>query len=352
MSLESELTNTIPTELIAETTNKENKDKKEEKENNEENKLENLDLKNKKINENSTYYKLLNSPFSQQKINSYRPKIDNTSTGSIMFLFSITIIGLGIILIFFSSMIEEIPIKFIKEDKIQFEIKNENLYMFYYEINNYYQNHKRYLKGVNENQLKGFNVQKNELINECRNALTNKEMNITKSIDSKKKLNPNEVSIPCGVFAKSYKNIKSLEIFLNSNKSYDIIHLNEQNITWESDKEIKFKNTKNNIDKQWVDMTNEHFIVWMKPSGYSNFRKLFGYIYLEKGIYFINVKCDNCSIIDKIIVTNLNFLGGKNTSLGVVYIILGSLLLLFSGIILLKHNNNNGNVVLSNDKLF
>ena len=32
MSLESELTNTIPTELIAETTNKENKDKKEEKE--------------------------------------------------------------------------------------------------------------------------------------------------------------------------------------------------------------------------------------------------------------------------------------------------------------------------------
>ena len=351
MSIEAELVNTIPTELLTEDQIKENNEKKENKEIKEEIKLDNLDLENKNINKNSNYYKLLNSPFSQQKIKTYRPTINNTTTGSLMFIFSLTIIGLGIILIFFSSMIDEQSIIYDKEKPMTLEIKNKNVYMFYYEIENYYQNHKKYLKGVNENQLKGFNMQKNELINDCRNALTNKEMNITKSIDSKKILNPNDVSIPCGIYAKSYQNVKSLNIDLISQKTNKTLKLNEKNITWESDREIKFNNTLNNLEKQWVDMTNEHFIVWMKPSGYSTFRKLFGYIELDNGLYYINCKCDNCSLIKNIIVTNLNFLGGKNIELGIVYIILGSLLLLFSGIILFKHNNNNGNVVLSNDNL-
>ena len=325
MSIEAELSNKIPTELMIETTQNENKEKKDEKENNNDKKIE----ENKKINKNSNYYKLLNSPFSQQKIKSYRPTINNTTTGSLMFIFSLTIIGLGIILIFFSSMIDEQSIIYDKEKPMTLEIKNKNVYMFYYEIENYYQNHKKYLKGVNENQLKGFNMQKNELINDCRNALTNKEMNITKSIDSKKILNPNDVSIPCGIYAKSYQNVKSLNIDLTSQKTNKTLKLNEKNITWESDREMKFNNTLNNLEKQWVDMTNEHFIVWMKPSGYSTFRKLFGYIELDNGLYYINCKCDNCSLIKNIIVTNLNFLGGKNIELGIVYIILGSLLLFF-----------------------
>ena len=350
MSIEAELSNKIPTELMIETTQNENKEKKDEKENNNDKKIE----ENKKINKNSNYYKLLNSPFSQQKIPSYRPNISNTTTGSIMFLLSITIIGLGIIIIFFSSMIEEEKIKYEKEQNnvtLNLNIKNSNTYFFYYEIENYYQNHKRYLKGVSENQLKGFNMQKNELLNDCRNALTNKEMNVTNSIDPLIKLNPNEISIPCGIYAKSYINLSSLNIYLKQKNETKILNLIEKDITWKSDREIKFNNNKN-YQKQWVNMTNEHFIVWMKPSGYSTFRKLYGYINLDIGEYEIIVKCNNCNLIDHIVVSNVNFLGGKNISLGIVYIILGSFLLFFSVIILFKHENNNGNVVLSNVNLF
>ena len=93
-------------------------------------------------------------------------------------------------------------------------------------------------------------------------------------------------------------------------------------------------------------MINEHFIVWV------TFRKLYDYIYSVIGNYKIIFECNNWTLIDNIVVSNVNFLGGKNISLPIFYIILGSFLLFFSLIILFKHGNNNGNVVLSNVNLF
>jgi hypothetical protein len=58
---------------------------------------------------------------------------------------------------------------------------------------------------------------------------------------------------------------------------------------------FKFKNIEEDLpagktdykEVQWLDMKNEHFIVWMRTAGLPNFRKLWGRIPngLEAGSY-------------------------------------------------------------------
>merc|ERR1719480_735285 len=60
------------------------------------------------------------------------------------------------------------------------------------------------------------------------------------------------------------------------------VALNETGIAWSSDVAYKYNNTKVvNGSKTWQDiqlmnMTDEHFMVWMRTSALPNFRKLYG----------------------------------------------------------------------------
>lgn len=46
----------------------------------------------------------------------------------------------------------------------------------------------------------------------------------------------------------------------------------------DKDKRISYKNIDNFSNSSWIDVENEHFIVWMKASGVSPFRKIWGRI--------------------------------------------------------------------------
>ena len=144
--------------------------------------------------------------------------------------------------------------------------------MVYYQINKFYQNHRRYVKSKNDDQLHGKDIDKNVAKDDCKHAVTNKEMKLTKNYIGED-LEPGDVAVPCGLIAKSF--------FRDSFKLYDEndieIIIDQKDIAWEADKKIKFKNL-DNMKKQWIDMTDEHFIVWMRPSGLPNFRKLWGRI--------------------------------------------------------------------------
>ena len=78
-------------------------------------------------------------------------------------------------------------------------------------------------------------------------------------------------------------------------------------------------------------MTDEHFIVWMRPSGLPNFRKLWGRIHqdLEPGDY--TLKINNVFDVSQFngkkifVLTNVNLFGGKNKFLAIGYIIVGAL---------------------------
>lgn len=67
-----------------------------------------------------------------------------------------------------------------------------------------------------------------------------------------------------------------------------LVPIDSTNIAWKSDQENKFKNCEDCKDAngdpiawesvQWLDVTDPHFIVWMRTAGLPNFRKLWGQI--------------------------------------------------------------------------
>lgn len=98
-----------------------------------------------------------------------------------------------------------------------------------------------------------------------------------------------------------------------------------------------------------MDVTNEHFIVWMRTAGLPNFRKLWGKINekLEPGKYSVEISnvYDVKSFEGKksFVLSTTNALGGKNYFLAICYIVVGSLCIVFAVIFLvafLKKRNS------------
>jgi len=119
----------------------------------------------------------------------------------------------------------------------------------------------------------------------------------------------------------------------------------------------KFKNVQDQSGKtwedlQWYDMTNQHFIVWMRTAGLPNFRKLWGRIEgpMKPGSYYIEV--DNQYEVlpfqgkKSFVISTTNALGGKNYFLAICYITVGTLCMLFSFVFCvayMKKRNTNAN---------
>lgn len=56
------------------------------------------------------------------------------------------------------------------------------------------------------------------------------------------------------------------------------INIYEEGISNKYEKEKFYKRYENYSEVQWMDVENEHFIVWMAMETYSKFRKLWGVI--------------------------------------------------------------------------
>ena len=123
------------------------------------------------------------------------------------------------------------------------------------------------------------------------------------------------------------------------------ITVNEKDIAWSADKELKYKNT-DDLSKQWINITDEHFIVWMRPAGLPNFRKLWGRIEdidLKRG-QTVTLTVINRYDVNKfdgrkyIVLSTVNIFGGKNTFLGVSYIVLGAICIVLAVVIIIGYN--------------
>ena len=102
-----------------------------------------------------------------------------------------------------------------------------------------------------------------------------------------------------------------------------------------------------------MNMTDEHFIVWMRTAGLPNFRKLWGRIEtnLEVGKYRLRIK-NNYRVSPfqgrkSFVISTTNALGGKNYFLAICYITVGTLCMLFAFVFCIaymkKRNNSNHN---------
>ena len=306
--------------------------------------------------ENEEYEKLKNSKFKQQKLPGWRPVPTITSTTIIFFCFGAVFIVLGIIILIFSNKIEEISHRYdndvectgktICTIKLKVEKNMEKNIMVYYQLDGFYQNHRRYVKSKSDDQLNGKDISFEAMKDsqDCDPVITNKEMGKTQSITGAP-LAENDVAIPCGLIAKSFfnDNFRDWKI-IDSFGDISNLKVDETNIAWKADKELKYKN----VDKarQWIDMTDEHFIVWMRPAGLPNFRKLWGRITdtdLKAGSQIevtIDNKFDVSSFNGKkyLILSTVNAFGGKNSFLGISYIVLGGISIILAVVFVIGYN--------------
>ena len=312
-----------------------------------------------KEEENEEYEKLKNSKFKQQKLPGWRPVPTITSTTIIFFCFGIVFIILGIIILIFSNKIEEISFRYDDycKDKnpciVTLQVKNdmEKNIMVYYQLDGFYQNHRRYVKSKSDDQLNGKDISYQAMKDsqDCDPVITNEEMGKTVSITGIPLVN-DEVAIPCGLIAKSFFNDNFKEWKLTDEfGDTQALNVNEKDIAWKADKELKYKN----IDKsrQWIDMTDEHFIVWMRPAGLPNFRKLWGRITdrdLKAGAK-IEVKIENNFDVSSfngkkyLILSTVNAFGGKNSFLGISYIVLGGISIVLAIVFIIGYNLHSKN---------
>jgi len=110
----------------------------------------------------------------------------------------------------------------------------------YYQLDNFYQNHRRYVKSRDYRQLMGETRTIDQVKTPCDPIYKNSQLKNaghTKAV-SGIPLVGEEVAIPCGLIAKS--------LFNDTYRLYDsadeLVQFNKTGIAWESDIKYKFKN--------------------------------------------------------------------------------------------------------------
>lgn len=221
----------------------------------------------------------------------WRPVPSFGSTMIIFGIFGLIFLTLGITLYVMSERIQGVVMQYDKCEKVDtkcnlpltIESDIQAPIYVYYQLDNFYQNHRRYVKSRSNTQLMGNWLEVDQL-DDCDPIKRNKDLGRDVAL-SGKDLVMDEPAFPCGLVAKSFFN----DTFTLYKLGGQAINIDDTNIAWKSDVEYKFKN----LDKpdwkdlQWQDVENPHFIVWMRTAGLPNFRKLYGEISedLKKGDY-------------------------------------------------------------------
>eukprot|EP01136_Pigoraptor_vietnamica_P020686 Opistho-1_new@69904 len=228
----------------------------------------------------------------------------------------------------------------------------------YYGLTNYYQNHGRYVKSRDDLQLQG---QSSKAAPDCDPLDTMFGRSYA----------------PCGLIANSLFNDSmtlSCSGVVNGIGCAGNIPLDGYGISWKSDRETKFQNPppKYNLSvafaytlnppnwdpkvpisefgQPWTihpngyGYQNEDLIVWMRTAALPDFRKLYrkvdqdlvpGYTYTVSIDYRYPVKQFDGT--KKVIFSTASWLGGKNTFLGIAYLVVGCICVLLGTVFLIKH---------------
>ena len=284
--------------------------------------------------EDLVYERVKQSRFKQQNLPAWRPVPTILSIVIVFAIFGILFIILGIVLLIYSNKVKSAEIEYtdctlgqICNKQLTLENDIDSPVFVYYQLNGFFQNSRRYVKSKETDQLTGDDISVHD---ECEPAEKYKEMGFSPSqtaLDGSA-LDPEAYAVPCGLMAKTFFN----DTFSFSIGSTDLT-VDETNIAFDKDKKLYDENP--DRSKQWMDMTNEHFLVWMRPSGLPNPKKLWGRIDrdLKQGEK-IDIAINNNYDVShykgkkKIVLSNATKFGGKNKFLGISYIVVGALSIL------------------------
>ena len=200
----------------------------------------------------------------------------------------------------------------------------------YYKISNFYGNHRKYVKSMDYSQLR---ADSSAAGSKCSPIKKNKDISSSLlAVDGTTTLDPNSDANPCGLRAKYI----FTDSFVLTKTGGGTIAIDETKISHSIDRSSKFKHPSDYLTKQWKDTEDEHLMVWYQVDAFSNFIKLWGKIdqNLEAGTnYTITITNSylNQDINSKaVFFSETNFLGGKNLTLGIMYLVAGIVFILFA----------------------
>lgn len=218
--------------------------------------------------------------------------------------------------------------------------------LMYYKMTNFYQNHRRYVKSISQDQLKG-------------DAVPYSSLNSGDSCSPLPGYN-NTPYYPCGLIANSlFNDTFSSPVAVDSGVPYEMTN---KGIAWSSDANIygptsynaseilpppnwywKYPNgyTEENLPQL---ETWEEFQVWMRTAALSTFSKLAlrnDTVGMEPGLYetdvVMNYPVSGWGGTKSIVFSTRTIVGGKNPFIGIAYIVVGGICTVLGLIFTLRH---------------
>lgn len=299
--------------------------------------------------------------FTQQNLPSCKPVLTPTSVIATFLLMGIIFTSVGLFSLHASQSVVEIMERYdagcvpeeYRSNKVAY-IKNRSIaktctlelkvdkYMrapihIYYELDNYYQNHRRYVKSRSDQQL-----------------LYGMKYNHT-STCKPEEFNNGLPIVPCGLIAWSLFN--DTYTFIRGTTK---LKVNRKNIAWKSDHDHKFGKQVFPFNFQNATLigggilnhsiplsSQEDLIVWMRTAALPSFRKLYGRIEedLQKDDVIVVKLMNNYNTYSfggkkLLVLSTLSWLGGKNDFLGLANICVGVSCILISIVFALLHVKN------------
>ena len=123
-------------------------------------------------------------------------------------------------------------------------------------MDNFYQNHRRYVKSRSFDQLKGADSYADS---DCDPIKLNSDVNPIKlpaAYDKSVNLVLSDPAWPCGLVAKSYFNDTYSLYKGNTKDKANQVVIDETGIAWDSDKTYKFKENPSMHQKYWLNVTD------------------------------------------------------------------------------------------------